>query len=215
MTVEKTLILVFNINICRFKFFLSRRFFHLEVAMIFRLVLFVFFTLLVGCGRTEQEKVTDSENNILEPEIKNGFKDVVSGEPFKYKEFLITIDASYETSLYNLYRGREKLFSSTIVRLRFENTSKTKILETPGWYGEGSLEDEHQNKFKTISLEGWQFYEDWQIPDIGIRVNPLTTTSRSLHFQSIPKTSKMFILTLPLEGQVIRCKGNLKSFYNN
>lgn len=179
--------------------------------MIFRLILlFVLFGVLIGCGRTKQEEVTNSENNILETEIKNGIRDVVPAEPFKYKEFLITIDAFYENSSYNLYRGREKLFSSTRVSLKFENTSKTKILETPDWYGEGSLEDEHQNKFKNISLEGWQFYEDYQRPEVGIRINPLTTTYRSLHFQGIPKTSKMFILTLPLEGQVIRCKGNLK-----
>ena len=71
--------------------------------MIFRLFFsFVFFTLLMGCGRTKQEKVADAgsqsepkeanppnkkadpepvtEKNTKVQEAKSGFKDVVSGE---------------------------------------------------------------------------------------------------------------------------------------
>lgn len=201
--------------------------------MIFRLVFsFVLFTLLVGCGRTKQEKVTDSgsqskpieanppqkkpdpetvsEKNTKVQEDKNGFKDVVSGESFKYGELAITIiDVFHETSILGLNFGSEKFLSSTPIWLKFENTSKTKILDTPGWYGKGSLQDEHDNKFRNLSLTNWKFYNERQIPDNGERINPLTTTYRALYFEGIPKTSKNFVLTLPLEDQVIRCKGIL------
>lgn len=201
--------------------------------MIFRLVFsFVFFTLLVGCGRTKQEKVADAgsqsepkeanppnkkadpepvtEKNTKVQEAKSGFKDVVSGESFKYGELAITIiDVFHQTSILGLNFGSEKFLSSTPVWLKFENTSKTKILDTPGWHGKASLQDEHENKFATISLTHWRFYEERQIQDHGERINPLTTTFRSLYFEGVPKTSKSFVLTLPLEGQLIRCKGIL------
>ena len=201
--------------------------------MIFRLFFsFVFFTLLVGCGRTKQEKVADagsqsepkeanppnkkadpepvSEKSTKVQETKNVFKDVVSGESFKYGELAITIiDVFHESSILGLNFGSEKFLSSTPVWLKFENTSKTKILDTPGWHGKASLQDEHENKFATISLTHWRFYEERQIQDYGERINPLTTTFRSLYFEGVPKTSKSFVLTLPLEGQLIRCKGML------
>lgn len=201
--------------------------------MIFRLFFsFVFFTLLLGCGRTKQEKVADpgsqsepkeanppnkkadpepvSEKSTKVQKNQNVFKDVVSGESFKYGELAITIiDVFHETSILGLNFGSEKFLSSTPIWLKFENTSKTKILDTPGWYGKGSLQDEHDNKFRNLSLTNWKFYNERQIPDNGERINPLTTTYRALYFEGIPKTSKNFVLTLPLEDQVIRCKGIL------
>jgi hypothetical protein len=201
--------------------------------MIFRLVFSsVLFTLLMGCGRTKEEKVTDSgsqskpneanlpqkkteiasvpEKTTKMQEVQNGSKNVVSGESFKHGELAITIiDVFHESSILGLNFGSEKFLPSTPVWIKFENTSKTKILDTPGWHGKASLQDEHENKFSPISLTHWRFYEERQIQDSGERINPLTTTIRSLYFEGIPKTSKSFVLTLPLDGQLIRCKGML------
>lgn len=201
--------------------------------MIFRLVFsFVFFSLLMGCGRTKQEKVAEPrpkdeptetitppkksdptpipEKKTVTPEINNIFKDVAAGEAFKHGELLITIvDVVNEKAHLNLYLGSQKYLSSSPVWLKFENKSKTKILDSPGWYGKGALKDEHENSFRNISLNGWKFYHDNHNPDYGERLNPLTTTYRSLYFEGIPITSKKFVLTLPLDNQIVRCKGIL------
>ena len=97
-----------------------------------------------------------------------------------------------------------------------KNTSKGKIAEWHGLQGWGEISDEHGNRFKPVSPDGWQSLNG--VPGLldGVRVgddrgkikiNPGVTYQNSVYFEPCLPSSKIAILSIQIGERTLLFRG--------
>lgn len=137
--------------------------------------------------------------------------EVKAGVPFEVDDLVITISGvEYQQDLVGHYLGQPKYFYNSPVELTITNNHAGKIINWKGCYYTASLEDEHGNKFGGKNTLGWTFPFSVFHPDLdAVGIDPKETIHRAIYFREIPRTSKKFKLTIPLNGKKIVCVGDV------
>lgn len=111
------------------------------------------------------------------------------------------------------YYGQFRALNLMFIRIQVTNTSNGKIVDWAGWQGKGEVEDEHGNKFNSLSLRGWSclpnnntFGGGWD-GDYSARIHPQTTYENAIYVEYAPPTSKEVILRFPLGEGDVRLRG--------
>ena len=97
-----------------------------------------------------------------------------------------------------------------------KNTSKGKIAEWHGLQGWGEISDEHGNRFKPVSPDGWQslngvpgLLDGVRVGDDSgkIKINPGVTYQNSVYFEPCLPSSKIAILSIQIGERTLLFRG--------
>lgn len=111
----------------------------------------------------------------------------------------VTFDRAAVTSLSGTEFNRTVQGDVLRIDYTLENVSPVKVVDWPGWQGEGRVKDEHDNTFKDFTPARHFLFsttEEADAYDASTRLDPKTKRVRHLYFQKMPPSSKKAFLEL-------------------